>query len=238
LEHSPEDSALPFLPSPPNTALTAEDLFTVAASSGYKAHVRWRGNGAAGIMDVIFLPSGSGVLPLWPIQATPAPLANAPHHEKPSAALGTELRQHLATKLPDYMVPSAYLVLDAFPLTPNGKVNRKALPAPGETDETSAREVVAATNDTEQKLVEIWKQVLGLKEIGTTDDIFELGGDSILIFQISTRATRVGLAIAPAQVFRHRNIAALAADLASAAEPAPATPAIQRVNRDAYRRKL
>ncbi|MEK7953722.1 non-ribosomal peptide synthetase/type I polyketide synthase [Luteolibacter soli] len=238
LEHSPEDSALPFVPSPPNTALTAEDLFAAASSSGYKAHVRWRGNGAAGIIDVIFLPAGSGVRPLWPIQASPAPLANVPHHEKPSTGLATELRQHLAAKLPDYMVPSAFVVLDAFPLTPNGKVNRKALPAPGEAEDAPAREIVAAKNDTEQKLVEIWKQVLGLKEIGTTDDIFELGGDSILIFQISTRATRAGLAIAPAQVFRHRNIAALASDLSSVAEPAPAAPTIQRVNRDAYRRKL
>jgi amino acid adenylation domain-containing protein len=238
LEHSPEEGALPFLPSPPNTALTAEDLFAAANASGYKAHVRWRGNGAAGIMDVIFLPSGSGILPLWPIQATPAPLSNVPHHEKPSAALGSELRQHLAAKLPDYMVPSTFVVLAAFPLTPNGKVNRKALPAPGDTDEAPAREMVAAKNDTEHKLVEIWKQVLGLKQIGTTDDIFELGGDSILIFQISTRATRIGLALAPAQVFRHRNIAALAADLTSATAPAPAPSTIQRVNRDAYRRKL
>ena len=238
LEHSPENSALPFVPSPPNTALTAEDLFTAAANAGYKAHVRWRGNGAAGIIDVIFLPAGSGVLPLWPIQASPAPLANVPHHEKPSSALGTELRQHLAAKLPDYMVPSVFVVLDALPLTPNGKVNRKALPAPGEAEDAPAREIVAAKNDTEQKLVGIWKQVLGLKEIGTADDIFELGGDSILIFQISTRATRVGLALAPAQIFRHRNIAALAADLNSVVEPAPASPTIQRVNRDAYRRKL
>lgn len=238
LEHSPEEGALPFLPSPPNTALTAEELFAAANATGYRAHVRWRGNGTAGIMDVIFLPAGSGVLPLWPIQATPAPLTNVPYHEKPAADLVAALRQHLAAKLPDYMVPSSFVVLDAFPLTPNGKVNRKALPAPGDADEAPAREVVAATNETEHKLVEIWKQVLGLKEIGTGDDIFELGGDSILIFQISTRATRAGLALTPAQVFRHRNIAALAADLTAAPEPKPAAPTIQRVNRDAYRRKL
>ncbi|MCW1886942.1 amino acid adenylation domain-containing protein [Luteolibacter flavescens] len=238
LEHSPEDGPLPEVPVPSNTALTAEDLFAAAANSGYRAHVRWRGNGAAGLMDVIFLPAGSGVMPLWPIQATPAPLANVPHHEKPTPALGADLRQHLATKLPNYMVPSAFVVLDAFPLTPNGKVDRKALPAPGESEEAPAREIVAPKNETEEKLVEIWKQVLGVKEIGTTDDIFELGGDSILIFQISTRATRIGLPVAPAQVFRHRNILALAAELTTVAEPVAAAPTIQRVNRDAYRRKL
>ena len=80
--------------------------------------------------------------------------------------------------------------------------------------------------------------MLGSKEIGTGDDIFELGGDSIQIFQISTRATRSGLALTPAQVFRHRTVAALAAELTAAPEPTAAAPTIQRVNRDAYRRKL
>jgi hypothetical protein len=69
------------------------------------------------------------------------------------------------------------------------------------------------------------------------DDIFELGGDSILIFQITTRATRAGLAVTPAQVFRLRNVAALAA-ASSATAQKPLAAAIQAVNRDAYRRKL
>ena len=141
----------------------------------------------------------------------------------------------------------AYGLEDAFSETPDIAVIRKHRTDSGlirydQRREAGwpqvAREIIAAKNETEQKLVDIWKQVLGVKEIGTTDDIFELGGDSILIFQISTRATRAGLYLAPAQVFRHRNIAALAADLNSVAEPAPAAPTIQRVNRDAYRRKL
>ena len=136
------------------------------------------------------------------------------------------------------MIPGAFVVLDRFPLTPNGKVDRKALPAPGDTPVDAGREIVAPKSETEQRLVEIWRQVLGLREIGISDDIFELGGDSILIFQITTRATRAGLALTPAQVFRHRTIAAIAADLAAAPESAAAGPAIQRVNRDAYRRKL
>ncbi|WP_367875375.1 amino acid adenylation domain-containing protein [Luteolibacter sp. Populi] len=241
LEHSPESGPLPFAPGVPGNALSAEALFAVAEATGYRAHVRWRGNGSAGLIDAIFLPAGSGCLPLWPIQATPAPLANVPHHDTPSAPGGElpgALRKHLAGKLPDYMVPTSFVVLDAFPLTPNGKVDRKALPAPG-SEEKPARDIAAPKNETERQLVEIWKQVLGLREIGTGDDIFELGGDSILIFQISTRATRAGLALSPAQVFRHRNIAALAADLMAAPETATAAATtIQRVNRDAYRRKL
>ena len=241
LEHSPEHGPLPFAPGAPGNALSAEALFAVAESNGYQAHVRWRGNGTAGLIDAIFLPLGSEALPLWPIQSTPSPLANIPHHDKASApgdGLPAALRKHLADKLPDYMVPTTFVLLDAFPLTPNGKVDRGALPAPGDPVESSGRELAAPTNETERQLVEIWKQVLGLREIGTGDDIFELGGDSILIFQISTRATRAGLALTPAQVFRHRNIAAIATDLNAAPEPAAAAPSIQRVNRDAYRRKL
>jgi hypothetical protein len=85
--------------------------------------------------------------------------------------------------------------------------------------------------------LEIWKQVLGKDDIGVEDDIFTLGGDSILIFQISTRATRAGIPITPAQVFRLRNIAALVAEPVSGQEK-PSEPTIQRVNRDAYRRNL
>jgi SAM-dependent methyltransferase len=238
LEHSPESGPLPVVPSPPPNALSTEQLFAAAEATGHRAHVRWRGNGSAGLLDVIFLPADSGALPLWPIQASPAPLANTPHHENPAADLAAALRQHLAAKLPDYMVPAAFVTLDQFPLTPNGKVDRKALPEPGETVESVVREVIAPTNDTERQLVEIWKQVLGLHDIGTTDDIFELGGDSILIFQITTRATRAGLALTPAQVFRLRTVAALAAELTTAPPAVAAAPSIQRVNRDAYRRKL
>lgn len=238
LEHSPEGGPLPFVPSPPHNALDAEQLFAAAEATGYRAHVRWRGNGSAGLLDVIFLPAGSGALPLWPIQPSPAPLANMPHHENPAADLAAALRQHLAAKLPDYMVPAAFVTLEQFPLTPNGKVDRKALPDPGETVENVAREITAPATDTERQLVEIWKQVLGLRDIGTTDDIFELGGDSILIFQITTRATRAGLSLTPAQVFRLRTIAALAAELTTAPPAVAAAPSIQRVNRDAYRRKL
>lgn len=238
LKHSVESGPLPFVPSPPHNALNAEQLFAAAEATGYRAHVRWRGNGSAGLLDVIFLPAGSGNLPLWPIQASPAPLSNSPHHGNPAADLATALRQHLTAKLPDYMVPAAYVTLENFPLTPNGKVDRKALPEPGETVEAVTREITAPTTDTERQLVEIWKQVLGLRDIGTTDDIFELGGDSILIFQITTRATRAGLALTPAQVFRLRTVAALAAELTTAPPAVAATSSIQRVNRDAYRRKL
>ena len=112
------------------------------------------------------------------------------------------LRRHLSARLPDYMIPSVFITLEKFPLTPNGKVDRKALPAPSEVEAPAApRQVVAPRNETEAKLLEIWKQVLGKDDLGVEDDIFELGGDSILIFQITTRATRAGLALTPGTGF-------------------------------------
>ena len=148
------------------------------------------------------------------------------------------LRSYLTTKLPDYMVPVAFVTIDAIPMTPNGKVDRMALPAPDEAvAPATARTLVVPRTVTEQMLLEIWQQILGMTRICVHDDIFELGGDSILIFQITTRATRAGLALTPADVFKLRTIAALAA-LRSRPDNQPAAPSIQSANRDAYRRKL
>ena len=145
------------------------------------------------------------------------------------------LRSYLAETLPGSMIPAAFIVLDAFPLTPNGKVDRQALPVHSNLELAAAGLTsVAPRNETEAKLVEIWQQVLGNGRLGIEDDIFELGGDSILIFQIVTRANRAGIALTPAQVFRRRTIAAISAEPARAVEKAGFIP---RVNRDAYRRR-
>ena len=150
--------------------------------------------------------------------------------------LSAALRGHLAAALPDYMIPAHFIRLDAIPQTPNGKVDRRALPAPEFSGIKTARAAVPPATDRERRLLEIWRQILGLPDIGIEDDIFELGGDSLLIFQISTRATAEGLAVRPAEIFLHRTISAIAAH-AGQEKPAAATPAIQRLKRDAFRRK-
>ncbi|MCP5532319.1 MAG: amino acid adenylation domain-containing protein [Akkermansiaceae bacterium] len=235
------DSQLPEPQSVPSNAVSAEDLYQVAAQTGYQAHVRWQGDGTQGTLEAVFLRTPVKTLPNWyrvtstlPVEA----LANQPASAKSgSSDLSGALRGHLKAHLPDYMIPSAFVMVDSFPLTPNGKVNRKALPAPGADAVEENRPVAAPTNDTESKLLEIWKQVLGRDNIGIDDDIFELGGDSILIFQITTRATRAGIELTPAKVFRHRRISSLAADMLAPEAPKTAST-IQRVNRDAYRRNL
>ena len=239
LESAPADAPLPAIPAAPLNAVTAEELFNLAEQAGFKAHIRWHGDGTEGLLDVVF--STHETLPDWqtPPPSQPASAyTNTPHAASPTGELAPALRRHLASHLPDYMIPAVFVALDSFPLTPNGKVDRMALPAPFAVETPAAlRRVVGARNETEGKLLEIWKQVLGKDDIGVEDDIFELGGDSILIFQITTRATRAGLAVTPAQVFRLRNVAALAAASSATAQKPPAT-AIQAVNRDAYRRKL
>nr|WP_223759268.1 non-ribosomal peptide synthase/polyketide synthase [Myxococcus sp. RHSTA-1-4] len=94
------------------------------------------------------------------------------------------LREHLAARLPDYMVPSACVVLEALPLTANGKVDRKALPAPSRRRET---EYVEPRTETEQRLAGLWKELLGVTRVGTRDDFFDLGGHSLLATQVVAR---------------------------------------------------
>ncbi len=121
-----------------------------------------------------------------------------------------ELTDHLSAEVPDYMIPTAFVVLDVIPLTSNGKVDRRALPAP-ETSGTS-RDYVPPSTPTEQTLAEIWAQVLGRKQVGIHDNFFtDLGGDSILSIQIIARANSAGVSLMPKQIFEYQTIAALAA---------------------------
>lgn len=100
----------------------------------------------------------------------------------------SELRRFLKQKLPDYMLPSVFMQLDALPLTPNGKVDRKALPDPkkGRPEELK-RDFVGARTEVEQKLVDIWSELLGVERVGVNNNFFELGGHSLIAMQINDR---------------------------------------------------
>ncbi|MGN9906763.1 amino acid adenylation domain-containing protein [Phytohabitans sp. LJ34] len=123
------------------------------------------------------------------------------------------LRDELAAVLPEPMVPGAFVALDTLPRTPNGKLDRAALPAPDATRAVSR----APRNDRERLLCAAVADVLGLPEVGPDDDFFALGGDSILSIAVSSRARTAGLEVSPRDVFAHRTPAALA----EAAAPAP-----------------
>jgi amino acid adenylation domain-containing protein len=102
------------------------------------------------------------------------------------------LREHLRQSLPEYMVPHAFVPVDRIPLTPNGKLDRRALPAPG-SDAYAAREYEAPANETEQALAEVWAEVLRVERVGRRDNFFKLGGHSLLAIQLIGRMRRAGL---------------------------------------------
>ncbi|MFL5349887.1 MAG: condensation domain-containing protein, partial [Hyalangium sp.] len=103
----------------------------------------------------------------------------------PQAPTSAELRSFLKEHLPEYMVPSAFVVLEALPITANGKLDRKALPAPEAT--VSAAEYIAPRTPTEEKLAALWAEVLGVPRVGVEDNFFELGGHSLLATQVISR---------------------------------------------------
>ncbi|WP_406723646.1 amino acid adenylation domain-containing protein [Streptomyces sp. GD-15H] len=119
-----------------------------------------------------------------------------------------ELRESVRRALPDYMVPAAFVVLDALPLTPNGKLDRRALPAPqyGPSRDTER----PPRTPQEKILCDLFAEVLGLDQVGVDDRFFELGGDSITSIQLVSRARKAGLVIRPREVFQHQSVAELA----------------------------
>jgi non-ribosomal peptide synthase protein (TIGR01720 family) len=127
------------------------------------------------------------------------------------SALISELRDFLKEKLPEYMVPSAFVTLKALPLTPNGKVDRQALPAPDSARPELEGRFVAPRTPIEETIAQIWAQVLGLERISIYDNFFELGGDSILSIQIVARTNQAGLQLTPKQLFESPTVAGLAA---------------------------
>lgn len=118
------------------------------------------------------------------------------------------LRDYLRQRLPDYMLPSAFVTLDGLPLMPNGKLDRNALPAPDLTPTTPGR---GPQSPQEQILCDLFVEVLGLGRVGVEDSFFALGGDSIVSIQLVSRARRAGVVISPQDVFEHKTVAGLAA---------------------------
>ncbi len=133
-----------------------------------------------------------------------------------------ELRAFLQATLPPAMVPAAVVLLEDLPLTPSGKLDRRALPAP---EQAAARASTggAARTPAEAQLAAVWAEVLRIERVGVHDDFFALGGDSILAIQITSRSCRLGLRLSPQQIFEHPTVAELAAVVGTA----PSAPAEQ-----------
>ncbi|KDR39393.1 non-ribosomal peptide synthetase, partial [Caballeronia glathei] len=154
-------------------------------------------------------------------------IARARHHDAQDQQLvayvtlvaeidASALREHLAPRLPDYMVPSAFVVLDALPLTPNGKLDRRALPDP-QAEAFALRPFEAPRGRAEIALADLWAELLGLERVGRHDNFFALGGHSLLAVTLVERLRRIGLHASVRDLFATPVLSALAASLEDSA---------------------
>ncbi|MGC2064076.1 MAG: phosphopantetheine-binding protein, partial [Thermodesulfovibrionales bacterium] len=111
-----------------------------------------------------------------------------PNQEK---IIASDLRNFLKEKLPDYMIPFAFVVLNSLPLTPNGKVDRKALPKPDHSVQVPGPSFIAPRTPLEFQVVEAWERVLGIQPVGITDNFFDLGGHSLLAVRLMAEVNKV-----------------------------------------------
>ncbi|HVR96838.1 MAG TPA: amino acid adenylation domain-containing protein [Thermoanaerobaculia bacterium] len=144
-----------------------------------------------------------------------------------------ELRAFAGERLPEYMVPAVFVTLAALPLTANGKLDRRALPAPDAT--VQGGEFVPPETPAEKALAGIWAEVLGLESVGVLDSFFALGGDSILSIRVLARAGELGYALTLPQIFQHPTVRELARVVAGGGEAVRAEPFAQLSDADRER---
>jgi len=153
------------------------------------------------------------------------------------------LRAALAQRLPDYMLPSAFVLLEALPRTPSGKLDRRALPAPEPAQADAGAEDSRPRTPVEEMLAAMWERVLDLPHVGVHDNFFDLGGHSLLATQLISRVRETFTIELPLRtLFEHPTVAELAAEVdaatsGAATSAAPQAPAITAVSRDARRMK-
>jgi amino acid adenylation domain-containing protein len=204
------------------TGVDPEELWALGEDLGYEVEVRWSGPGRDDCFDVDFrrqrtipVPRAvNGVKQPLAGDRCPKPwgdYANDPVRGKTIRSLVPTLRTFLRGKLPEYMAPSTFVALAELPLSPNGKVDRKALPVPECTRPELEEAYVAPATPTEQALAGLWAEVLGLERVGTQDNFFALGGHSLLATQVISRLRKTLQVELPLRaLFEAPTVAALA----------------------------
>ncbi|WP_437089366.1 amino acid adenylation domain-containing protein [Streptomyces sp. enrichment culture] len=190
-----------------------EDLHALAATHGYRAALTWNATADDGAFDAVLALDG-------PVTGRYRPSGTRPHANRPApfrdvTALMRALRGYAAQWLPDYMVPSAFVPLHALPVTPSGKLDVRALPAPDHAATSSGR---PPRTPRERLLCRLFAEVLGLDSVTAEDDFLAVGGDSISAIQLLVAAREAGLTLTTRDVFRHRTAEALARAAAARTE--------------------
>ncbi|HEX6045328.1 MAG TPA: amino acid adenylation domain-containing protein [Pyrinomonadaceae bacterium] len=224
-------------------AIDPEDLYRLAEEAGYQVHLSWARHGADGSFDVLFrLPSEE-----MPVEFPHNPDADArslndyvnhPLRGKQARQFGPQLRSFMKARLPEHMVPASFVILDALPLLANGKIDRRALPAPEAARPDLPHPFVAPKTPVETSLAGIWSDLLGLPQVGINDNFFDLGGHSLMTTQLISRVRELFKVEVPLrQVFQQPTIAELAIvidEMQNTAAPRE-LPKIVRVDREARR---
>jgi amino acid adenylation domain-containing protein/non-ribosomal peptide synthase protein (TIGR01720 family) len=200
-----------------NGAVDPEDLWALSRELPYRVEISWLRSGEQGRYDVAFRRRGTAGAE-EPVRFPAAENGTRPWREYANDPLRVHsveqlvprLRRYLKEVLPEHMVPSSLTVLEAFPLTPNGKVDRNALPSPEGRPQMEGA-YVAPRSPVEEALAGIWQEVLGLGEVGVHDDFFESGGHSLLATRVVSRLRDTFLVELPVRaLFESPTIAALA----------------------------
>jgi non-ribosomal peptide synthetase component F/2-polyprenyl-3-methyl-5-hydroxy-6-metoxy-1,4-benzoquinol methylase/aryl carrier-like protein len=199
----------------PASGVHPQELLALAQDLPYDVAFEWGRHDSAGAFDVIF--QRRGVPGRWrgwskdTLTREGAALANSPLLGQAGRRLGTVLRHALEERMPSYMVPAAFVVLDRFPVTSNGKIDRKALPPPDFARPDLEQAYVAPRTPFETELAQVWSEVLRVQQVGVHDNFFELGGDSIISIQLVARANQAGIPLTPRLLFERPTIAQIAA---------------------------
>ena len=203
-------------------ALDAEDvrgvdpeaLWEIADALNLEVEIRPAGSAAPGRMDALFHAPGrtDAAFPDAPMgDVEPAGLANDPLWAAEARELAPVLRAWLKEQLPEHMVPAAVVPMEAFPLTPSGKVDRRALPAPEPVRRARESELVEPRTETEERLAVIWAGVLRLERVYANDNFFDLGGHSLLATQLAVRVREAfGMEMPLQRVFEAPTVAEMA----------------------------
>src|SRR5262249_48657683 len=193
-------------------------VMQVARRLGVESH--WQESTDSGVYDVVFHPQWAEQSALGDVPASYYKrYVNAPARNLEDAGLGRKLREDLREKLPDYMVPSVILVLESWPLMPNGKIDRRALPAP---QRQAAGQSRAPRTPQEEMLCRVFADVLSLERVGIDENFFELGGHSLMATQLASRVrAMLGVELPIRAMFESPTVAELTLRLREATHGRP-----------------
>ena len=201
----------------PKVGINPEEFYQLGQQLSYTVHLSWWESSQDGSFDVVFCRhKANGAIAFWDNSSiTTKPwidYTNNPLQGKLVQKLVPQVREFVQQKLPDYMMPSAFVLLNTLPLTPNGKIDRRALPTPDIATRNISTGFVLPRTPIEAQLAQIWSEVLGIERIGVKDNFFELGGHSLLATQVVSRINSAfGLDLSIQMMFESPTIAGIAA---------------------------